>query len=197
MSGSEADDGVSERTASILDAAAALFLRYGFKKTSMDDLARAAGLSRQGLYLHFSSKEALFKAVIEGMAAATSAIRRAELEREGPAIEDRLLAAFVVVHAQMVGPDGGETVAELLATAEVLMGGCIGEMEEEFVGDLAQALRASGVAAAWKAAGVSAKELAANLVFTSHGAKKAAPTPAAYRAAMRTAVRVICRGAPR
>ena len=31
--------------------------RYGFKKTSMDDVAQAAGVSRQGLYLYFDTKE--------------------------------------------------------------------------------------------------------------------------------------------
>src|SRR5262245_29785734 len=50
-----------ERQEAIFAAAIAIFLRFGFKKTSMDDLARAAGLSRQGLYLHFASKDALFK----------------------------------------------------------------------------------------------------------------------------------------
>ncbi len=43
------------RRESILQAAVGVFLRYGYKKTSMDDLARAAGLSRQGLYLHFAT----------------------------------------------------------------------------------------------------------------------------------------------
>ena len=48
------------RHESLLQAAFGVFLRYGYKKTSMDDLARAAGLSRQGLYLHFANKDALF-----------------------------------------------------------------------------------------------------------------------------------------
>ncbi len=39
-----------DRRAGILQTAAKVFLRYGFKKTSMDDLARSVGLSRQALY---------------------------------------------------------------------------------------------------------------------------------------------------
>src|SRR5690242_4114904 len=31
--------------------------RYGFRKMTMDDLAREAGLSKRTIYLHFSSKE--------------------------------------------------------------------------------------------------------------------------------------------
>ena len=42
-----------------------LFLRFGYRKTSMDDIARAAGVSRQALYLWFPNKEALFCAVVD------------------------------------------------------------------------------------------------------------------------------------
>ena len=49
----------------LLEAALSVFLRYGFRKTSMDEVARAAHISRQGLYLHFSSKEELFRATVK------------------------------------------------------------------------------------------------------------------------------------
>ena len=80
----EAADPNAARRAAILDAAAGVFLRFGYKKTSMDDLARAAGLSRQGLYLHFPTEEELFKEgvlrLIEGTrAAGRAALARAEL----------------------------------------------------------------------------------------------------------------------
>ena len=41
----------------ILNAAIPVFGKSGFKKTSIKDLADAADISKQGLYLHFSSKE--------------------------------------------------------------------------------------------------------------------------------------------
>jgi AcrR family transcriptional regulator len=41
------------------------FWKFGFKKTSVDDLAAAAGISKQGLYLHFSSKEEVFLAGLQ------------------------------------------------------------------------------------------------------------------------------------
>mgnify|MGYP000181502491 FL=1 len=50
-----------ERRAALLAAAAEVFARYGYRKASMDDVARAAGLSRQGLYLHYPTKEQLFR----------------------------------------------------------------------------------------------------------------------------------------
>src|SRR6516162_7857587 len=41
----------------ILDAADRLLARYGFKKMTVDDLAREAGIGKGTVYLHFPSKE--------------------------------------------------------------------------------------------------------------------------------------------
>jgi AcrR family transcriptional regulator len=41
----------------ILDAAERLLARYGYKKMTMDDLAREAGIGKGTTYLHFPSKE--------------------------------------------------------------------------------------------------------------------------------------------
>jgi AcrR family transcriptional regulator len=41
----------------ILDAADGLLARLGYRKMTIDDLARAAGVARRTIYLHFSSKE--------------------------------------------------------------------------------------------------------------------------------------------
>ena len=49
----------------ILDAAMLVFRRHGFRRSSIEQAAEAAGLTRQALYHHFKSKEALFRAVIE------------------------------------------------------------------------------------------------------------------------------------
>jgi AcrR family transcriptional regulator len=49
----------------ILDAATLVFRRHGFRRSSIEQAAEAAGLTRQALYHHFKSKEALFRAVVE------------------------------------------------------------------------------------------------------------------------------------
>lgn len=54
----------STRFDRLLISAASLFARWGFDKTSMDDIAREAGVSKGGVYLEFPNKEALFKAVV-------------------------------------------------------------------------------------------------------------------------------------
>jgi AcrR family transcriptional regulator len=48
----------------ILEAAARLFARYGFKKTSMDEIAQGAHISKATIYQHFSGKEEVFAVTV-------------------------------------------------------------------------------------------------------------------------------------
>ena len=84
-SASRATDDARRRK--LLDTALTVFLRYGYRKTSMDEVARAAQVSRQGLYLHFATKEELFRATVQhtlesSLAAATAALGDTSLRLE-------------------------------------------------------------------------------------------------------------------
>lgn len=48
----------------IIHAAGVIFERYGFKKTTMDDIAFAAGKGKSSLYYYFKNKEEVFEAVV-------------------------------------------------------------------------------------------------------------------------------------
>jgi AcrR family transcriptional regulator len=52
----------------IVGAAKAVFLKYGYKRVTMSDLAEAAGMSRPALYLVFARKEDVFRGVVRQMA---------------------------------------------------------------------------------------------------------------------------------
>lgn len=52
------------KTRQILDGARAVFLADGFDGASMNDIARAAGVSKGTLYVYFPSKVSLFEALI-------------------------------------------------------------------------------------------------------------------------------------
>jgi AcrR family transcriptional regulator len=52
-----------EKRAAILAAALALFGRYGFKRSSIDDIAREAAIAKGTVYLYFQSKEEIFRAL--------------------------------------------------------------------------------------------------------------------------------------
>ncbi len=49
----------------ILGSATEAFLEAGYGATTMDDIAARAGVSKQTVYHHFGSKEALFSAILE------------------------------------------------------------------------------------------------------------------------------------
>ena len=53
-----------ERAERILDAAAALIQRWGYNKTTIDDIAKQAGVAKGTIYLHWKTREALFQALL-------------------------------------------------------------------------------------------------------------------------------------
>lgn len=54
-----------QKRLNILTAAIQLFCEHGFPHTSMDEVAKIAGVSKQTVYSHFGSKDDLFVAAIE------------------------------------------------------------------------------------------------------------------------------------
>lgn len=73
----------------ILDAAGTLLGRFGYHKTTMDDLAREAGVARRTLYLHFRSKDEIFLERIDRVVARLVDELRA-ISRARASAEERL-----------------------------------------------------------------------------------------------------------
>jgi TetR/AcrR family transcriptional regulator, regulator of autoinduction and epiphytic fitness len=78
----------------ILNAAIPVFGKSGFKKTSIEDLADAADISKQGLYLHFSSKEEIFHAAIQKYLEDGLNLVQQELDKPDTALFQRLMGAM-------------------------------------------------------------------------------------------------------
>lgn len=55
------------KAAAILEAAFQTFFQYGVKRATMDDIARAAGMSRPALYLVYRNKTDIFRACVIAM----------------------------------------------------------------------------------------------------------------------------------
>ncbi|MDT9692097.1 helix-turn-helix domain-containing protein [Streptomyces sp. P9(2023)] len=55
---------VEATRAALLDSASELFTEKGFARTSLDEIAAAARLTKGALYHHFASKQALFEHVV-------------------------------------------------------------------------------------------------------------------------------------
>lgn len=63
----EAAESVTKKDANreaILEIAQEIFSKYGYKKTTLDDIANAVRKGKSSLYYYFNSKEDLFQAVI-------------------------------------------------------------------------------------------------------------------------------------
>lgn len=179
------------RRRALLEAAVGVFTRYGYRKTSMDEVARAAGISRQGLYLHFPTKEDLFRAGVKhtlesGIQAATASLRDGERS-----LEARLVGAFDAWVGRFVGTMGAGA-ADLHEAASALIGPMIEEHEAQFGEAVARALTAGGVTAAYRGAGLNARQLAETLGATARGLKYTSATREAFGKSMSVAVRALC-----
>jgi len=63
----EGDGRSARKRRAILDAATEVFLKSGYLGTNMDEIAALSSVSKQTVYKHFSSKEALFIEIVGGM----------------------------------------------------------------------------------------------------------------------------------
>ena len=101
----------------ILDSAAKVFGQYGYRLASMELVAQECGLTRQALYHHFDSKEALFRAVVEAVQmGALEAERAAALreERAGNGLADIMVAQLEARYRYFLDRLKGSAQAEEL-----------------------------------------------------------------------------------
>ncbi|CDZ57466.1 TetR/AcrR family transcriptional regulator [Neorhizobium galegae] len=104
------------KTDLILDAALPVFVRFGFRKATMADIARAAKISRASLYLCFSSKEELFRAGSKRAHSRTMNDVTAALDRPG-SVFDRMTAGIRAFQEGLIAPFGGSHNADELFAA--------------------------------------------------------------------------------
>ena len=101
-----------DKRAAILTAALVLFGRYGYRRTSIDDLARETGIAKGTVYLYFSTKEEIFRALCDTVMARVLAAAARASTTPAPLAERlrRVLAAkFDYFHVLLHGsPHGGE-----------------------------------------------------------------------------------------
>ncbi len=179
------------RRGQLLEAALGVFARHGYRKTSMDDVATVAGVSRQGLYLHFPNKEELFRTAVQ------HALRRSQLNvsevlaAPGVSLEERLVGAFDTWVGQFVEAVGSD-VDDLVSACRTLLGEAVDEEKRVFADKIASALDAAGLAKRYRRAGLTAADLASTLCATADGLKGTHTTRPAFVDAMRVAIRALC-----
>lgn len=88
----------------VLDSAMVTFARFGYRKTSMEEVARAAHISRPGLYFLFSSKETLFRAAVTQALERDITAAEHVLADTGRPLPERLVEAFDQWAGRYIGP---------------------------------------------------------------------------------------------
>lgn len=85
----------SDTAEKILDVATQVFLEFGYKRTSVDYVAKKSGISRVTVYRHFSDKEALFQAILMRDLASASTQIESKLSKLATT-ENPVVAGFVM-----------------------------------------------------------------------------------------------------
>ena len=127
---------VDPRQQIILTAAWNAFAAYGYRKTSMDDIARGADMSRPALYLHYRNKQDIFRTLAQlHFDHACVAVATALAATGTPS--DQLTAAFMaqggkVLEVMLNSPHGMELLDTTTATAADIVLDGEARLQEEF-----------------------------------------------------------------
>jgi AcrR family transcriptional regulator len=129
VSGSEIEDDPKRRA--VLAAALGVFGRYGFQKTSMEAVAKAAGISRPGLYLLFPNKEQLYRATMQGVMERAQQAMEDCFADETLSFEDRIVTALDALMGQYIETQVARDLNELLENSEPQLGSMFGDHQEK------------------------------------------------------------------
>lgn len=179
------------RRGSLLDAAVGVFARYGFRKASMDEVARAAGVSRQGLYLQFANKEELFREALAHSLRNQLNAAIAALSRPEESLESRLVAACDAWSGRFVGALGSDA-SDLMCASTSLAGTTLADYETRFERAVTLAIADSRLAGFCSAAGFCPADLARALHATARGLKHSCVSRAEFVKGMTVAARMFC-----
>ena len=109
-------DEESAKRRQILDGARKVFMDLGFDGASMNEIARAAGVSKGTLYVYFADKSRLFEAIVE-----EEALEKGQVEFDLSPERDAaitLLEFGEAYIAMLCRPGGGSAIRTVMAIAE-------------------------------------------------------------------------------
>jgi AcrR family transcriptional regulator len=164
----------------ILDAAMLVFRRHGFRRSSIEQAAEAAGLTRQALYHHFKSKEELFRAVIERLyenALATEIAAANAAEKAGGSLADILVAQLswrlrLAITSLEGSPHIEELFSEHLVQGRDLYQKYAGLYDAQVIATIERVCRNQQLVLA---PGITSRDLSRYVVMAINGTKSAYP----------------------
>ena len=167
------------RQDAILDAAFMAFSSYGYRRTTMDDIAQGVGISRSALYLHFRNKEDILRSMSKRFFDDAAVNVAAELAVPDRPAAETLAAAFIAYDGKFMDaflstPHG----AEILEAGHLVSADLVAAGEARIRQLLAGWLAAVPLPAALG----SADALAATILASLKGLKHSAKSSEGYRA---------------
>ena len=194
MNPSRGDAG--SRRAAILDAALPVFGRYGYRRTSMDDIAREAGIAKGTVYLSFASKEEVFQALSQRLAERMLAGAEAARRRPGTTAGKlaAMNAAWFGTYAETIrrSPHAAELLDAKHRLSADLVTDAAGRYRRLVRDVLAEAAAAGELDLA--AAGLTADTAAELLIASARGVQSSAASPATCRRHLNALARVMVAG---
>ena len=156
------------RRTRILQGAKEAFLAYGFQRTTMDDIARAAEISRPALYLMFRNKTDIYRALAAGFVEEMISHARATLSADGTLAErlETSIGSAIDMHSDIEASPHG---AEILDMKNSLAADIIAEWRSRMVDLVEAAIEAQQAGST--APAVSARLLAIMLLDAIDGMK--------------------------
>lgn len=180
----------------ILEAALALFRQYGYRRTSMEDIAQAAAVAKGTLYLYFKSKDELFEALARRIAAQIDDDAKAVIARD-LGFEDKVMALLdaklgFVYRWVLSSPHA----AELTDPTSRLPADVFGPLDRSFRAALTRLFKESAKAGEidLKGAGLSPESAVDTLIAAAHGAEKNARDEADFHDRLNRIGRLSLRG---
>ncbi len=182
-----------DKRARILQAALSVFLAYGFARTKMDDIARAAGMSRPALYLVFRNKTDIFRAGAATMLDQSVATAATILRGEDGFVERMMRAMDAAILSMMREIAASPHGSELLDLKTSIAADVIQHWRQELGSHVRQAIADEAQRRDLELAGrgLSAQLLADMLLDGLEGAKARTSDPDHQLRAVRALVTVI------
>lgn len=144
--------GPTRRRPAVLDAALEVYVKYGYRGTSMQAVAHACGVTKPVVYECFPNKDELLLALLEREQqrlrdSAITALEQAPGNTAGPGSVEAALTAFF--HAAAATPSSWRAVFNAQAGADTIIAARVAQIRAELLGYLCQTteryLRAAGV----------------------------------------------------
>ena len=179
---------MSDRSADIVEAAYVCFTRHGARRTTMNDIAGQAGVSRPALYQYFRSKEDVFRGLVERLLA--DALAASEVAAAAGTAPEERLAGILLAKLELVmriWRDSPAHAAELLGVETRLAPEALGRYDETMLALLTRTVRAAYP-------GADARDAAEMLLAFTRGLEAGVAAPAALPDRLRRGVAIFTAG---